>query len=87
MITISIIKYVGTEQVNDEVTYDLPITFEQMDELHREYSDANPDCWVNMAIDQGSFICGMREQQRVDEQLLDLKLITWDEYYKRSYSK
>jgi hypothetical protein len=83
MITITITKYVGNEQIKNETTYDLPVTFEQMDELHREYSEANPDSWVNMITTgspENSFIMGMREGQRVDELLLDIDLMDWETY-------
>lgn len=75
-----------TIKITDQeiVSYDVNPTFEQMKELANEYSESNPDGCVTVSHHNGSFIANMSENQKIDEKLLEMKLISWEEYVERN---
>ncbi len=69
----------------ETVSYDVNPTFQQMSELAKEYSESNPDCCVTVSHHNGSFIANMTENQKRDEALLEMNLISWEEYAERNF--
>ncbi len=80
-ITNAITGQVETDNTVTILDYDYAIA----EANHKCMVQAFPDSCVNFFMDNGDFICGMPYNQMMDEEAMDVGLMTWAEYYDKWY--
>mgnify|MGYP006276160969 CR=1 FL=1 len=56
-----------------------------VDYMHKGYSEAYPDSFVNFKMDDGGFIAGQPYNMAADERAHEQGLLSWNDYLKRWY--
>ena len=79
-----------TDAITGEVITDNTVTIRDYDSAiaeanHKCMSEAFPNACVNFFMDNGDFICGMPYNQSMDEDAMDVGLMTWEEYCEKWY--
>jgi hypothetical protein len=84
LVHIKIINAFGETEIRTQVTVLDTASFDEIDILHRDYSNVYPDCFVNFQWG-ANFICGQPENMRLDEIKVDRDEMTFDQYMGKWY--
>jgi len=63
--------------------YDKELMWKNMQLNHKALSEANPDCHVNLELDNGDFIAGMPLNMELDQARIDTGEMSWQRYMKK----